>query len=110
MDCYEIWVDLAPGAKDTEFVDAINAYLGFLQAKGTIETFRIKRRKFGFGPADLGEFSISIETRNLAQLDEAFKVAATRTGEVEELHRQVYSRVQNYKSGLYRDYPDVLEQ
>lgn len=106
MNCYEIWVDLAPGAKDLEFVAAVENYLGALKNLGHIEHFRIKRRKFGFGPEALGEFWISIETKDLAQLDAAFHAVSPREGEMERLHVAVFSRITNYKSGLWRDFPD----
>jgi hypothetical protein len=108
MDVYDIWVDLAPGAKDLELTDAIDAWLGHLKAQGHVESWRITRRKFGFGPDSLGEFHIAIEFKDLAQLDAGFMVAATRGPEVEGLHAEVYRRVTNYKSGLYRDFPDAV--
>ena len=108
MNHYEIWVDLVPGAKDFEFIRAVRAYLEHIQSQGKLETYTIRRRKFGFGPADLGEFHITISFRDLAQLDEAFFVAATRDDIVEPLHHAVYSRVCNYKSALYRDFPDEV--
>lgn len=106
MNLYEIWVDLAPGAKDLELADAIHAYLGYLKDKGKIATFRLSRRKFGFGPDGFGEFHITIECESLEQLDQAFLRVATRDAEVEPLHAAVYSRVINYKAGLWRDFPD----
>lgn len=106
MNLYEIWVDLAPGAKDLELVDSIHAYLGYLKHQGKIDAYRISRRKFGFGPDGLGEFHITIECSTLDQLDQAFMKVATRSGEVEALHAAVFSRVVNYKAGLWRDFPD----
>lgn len=106
MDSYVIWVDLAPGARDIELTDALDAYLGHLAEQGLIERWRMRRRKFGFGPSGLGEFMIEVETRDLAQLDAAFHVAATRAPGIEALHREVYSRVANFRSALYRDFPD----
>ncbi|MDI9636907.1 hypothetical protein QPK87_32210 [Kamptonema cortianum] len=105
MDIYDIWVDLAPGATDMELVNAVQNWLDHLQSHGGISTYRITRRKLGFGPEGLGEFHIAIEAESLAQLDEAFHHAATRSPEVESLHREVYTRVTNYKSGLWRDFP-----
>lgn len=110
MDSYEIWVDLAPGASDLEFCDAVDAWLGHFESRGLLHGHRIRRRKFGFGPDGLGEFCITIETESLAKLDEAFDVAATRDEQVESLHKAVYSRVTNYKSGLYRDFPDPVRK
>jgi len=106
MNLYEIWVDLAPGARDLELVSSIHAYLGYLKEHGKIDAYRISRRKFGFGPDGLGEFHITIECSSLDQLDQAFLRAATRDAEVEPLHAAVYSKVTNYKAGLWRDFPD----
>lgn len=108
MDCYEIWVDLQPGTTDLEFTDAVHGFLGHLKAQGKLESYRIRRRKFGFGPEVLGEFNISIEFRSLAQLDEAFFEAATREPESEALHAEVFRRVRNFRSALYRDFPDAV--
>lgn len=110
MDCYEIWVDLVPGTKDMDFVDAVHGWLGYLQSKGEIESYRIKRRKLGFGPDFLGEWYISIEFQDLSQVDRAFHDAASRLPEVEALHAAVYSKVCNYRSGLWRDFPDKVRQ
>jgi hypothetical protein len=108
VDCYEIWVDLVPGTSDMEFVSSVDAWLGHLRQQGGLASWRIKRRKLGFGPEGLGEWHISIEFEGLAQLDEAFFEAAARRPDVEALHAEVYRRVTNYKSGLYRDFPDAV--
>ena len=110
MNHYEIWVDLAPGANDLEFVQAVQNYLNHFRDQGKVESYTIRRRKFGFSPPELGEFYISIAFLSLAQLDEAFLVAATRDKVVEPLHREVYSRVSNFKSALYRDFPDEVRK
>lgn len=108
MNYYEIWFDLAPGAKDLETCDAVCAWLDAMKDKGMLESYQITRRKFGFGPADLGEFHVSIAYSSLAQLDEGFEYAATRSAEAETLHKEVYTRITNYKSGLYRTFPDAF--
>ena len=108
MNCYEIWTDLQPGTNDLEFVGFVKAYLGHLEGKGLVESFRIRRRKLGFGPDGFGEWNITLEFRDLHQLDEAFGLVATRSGEIEKLHHEVYSRVRNAKFALYRDYPDEV--
>lgn len=110
MNCYEIWVNLVPGTRDLDFVVAVEQYLGALKAKGTVEQFRIRRRKFGFGPSELGEWNISIEFRSLAQLDEAFTMVAPREEPLEGLHRAVFEKVCDYRSGLYRDFPDSVRK
>lgn len=108
MNVYAIWVDLIDGREDLELAKAIDAYLGFLQDQGHVESWTLERRKFGFGPDDLGEFHVRILTKDLDSLDKAFMVVATRDGEVESLHSQVFRRVKNFKSGLYRTFPDEV--
>jgi hypothetical protein len=106
MNYYEIWVNLCDSRRDLEFAEAVRGYLGYLEARGAIAGYRLARRKFGFGPEGLGEFHITVLAEDLAQLDAAFGIAATRSGEVEELHRRVYSLVTDFRSALYRDFPD----
>jgi hypothetical protein len=106
MQYYQMWCNLVDSHRDLEFARNVNAYLGYLQSRGKIAGFRLSRRKFGFGPPELGEFNITVWTENLAQLDEAFSVVATRDGEVEALHRPVYSMVKDFKAALFRDFPD----
>ena len=106
MNYYEIWVNLKDSREDLKFVGAVDAYMGHLKGQGKIESWRMTRRKFGFGPAHLGEFHISIAFKDLTQMDAAFGVVATRAGEVERLHHPVYSMVTDFQSALYRDFPD----
>lgn len=108
MNIYQIWVDLAPGVSDLDFVDSLRAYLGYLAERGKLSGFRVLRRKLGFGPEGLGEFAISLEFNDLAQIDDAFSTAAARTGEAEKLHFDVFFKVRNFRSALYRDFPDPV--
>jgi hypothetical protein len=106
MQHYRLWVDLKDSKRDLEFAAAVRAWLGHLRDERRIESFTLTRRKLGFGPDGLGEFQIDVATHDLAQLDRAFDLAATRDGESEGLHRAVYSLVTNFKAALYRDFPD----
>ena len=106
MDYYEIWFNLAPGHKDLEVIRAIENWLDYFKGRNQLEGYNITRRKLGFGPDFLPEFHVSIAFKDLAQLDEAFHRTAVRDPEVEELHREVYSRVKDFRSALYRDFPD----
>lgn len=106
MNHYEIWCNLKDGHRDLEFVENLGGYLGRLQELGKIAGWRLTRRKLGFGPPELGEFHITIECESLAQLEEAFKTIAPRSGEVESLHARVYSMITDFRSALYRDFPD----
>jgi hypothetical protein len=106
MDVYHIWCDLKDSRQDREFAAAVAAYLDQHKAAGRLASWRLTRRKLGFGPEGLGEFHITIETTDLGQLELAFRAAAARSGEVERLHANVYSRVTNAKFGLERDFAD----
>lgn len=108
MDVYHIWCGLKDSREDKAFAAAVAAYLDHHKASGRIESWRLLRRKLGLGPDGFGEFHVMIETRDLAQLEAAFKSAATRSGEVEKLHAAVYSRVAGAKFALERDFPDKL--
>lgn len=110
MDHYEIWVDLQPGVRDLEFTEAVTNWMRFLKDRGLIEGHTLRRRKLGFGPEGLGEFHVSIHFKGLAQVDEAFSMAATRGSEVERVHAEVYSRIRNLKTALYRDFPDSVRE
>lgn len=106
MNYYEIWVNLKDSREDLAFCRAVDAYLGKLKELGRLESWRLTRRKFGFGPTGLPEFHISIAFTDLAQMDAAFSRVATREPEIEALHMPVYSRVTDFQSALYRDFPD----
>jgi len=108
MDLYHIWCDLKPGVRDTAFSEAVSRYLDHLKAEKKIEGWRLMRRKLGLGPSGVGEFHITIETRNLAQLDAAFHAVASRREPVEGVHFGVNSLVQNATFALYRDFPDPV--
>jgi hypothetical protein len=108
MNCYEVWADLAPGAKDLEFAASVREFMEHLQSEGIVQAWRLKRRKLGFGQPGLGEFWISMEFESLEDLDRAFFEVAPRQGEVERMHNAVWSRVRDFKSALYRDFPDSV--
>jgi len=106
MDTYQMWVDLKPGVRDAQFTEALTRWLEHLKSGGKIEGWRLLRRKLGLSSAALGEFQIIVETRDLAQLDEAFKAASQRAAPAEEAHAGVNQLVTNFQAALYRDFPD----
>jgi hypothetical protein len=110
MDYLDIWFNLRDTGKDLEFCENLNSYLGHLKSEGLIADFHLSRRKFGFGPSELGEFNIRIDVVDLAQLDKAFSLVATRAGKIEDLHRPVFSMAKDLKSALYRDFPDPVRK
>ena len=110
MNQYQIWCNLADSHRDLEFAQAVAGYMGFLKREGLIADWRLTRRKLGFGPAELGEFNVTITVIDLAQLERAFGAVAVRSGEMEQLHARVYSLVTDFRSALYRDFPAPQRQ
>ena len=108
MDTYESWFNLKNTHKDLEFCEDLAKYLGALEKLGLLEGHRLTRRKLGLGPSELGEFHLVMELKDLAQLEQLFERVGRREGEIEALHRAVYSAVKDVKFGLYRDFPDPM--
>ena len=106
MDTYHAWFDLKNTSKDLEFSSHLQRYLDHLREQGKIHGYRLTRRKLGLGPPTLGEFHVAIDVENLAQLDEAFSLVATREPGIEGLHAAVYSAIREVQFALYRDFPD----
>lgn len=108
MDYYQVWVNLKETHRDLEFCENVQRYLSHLKEKGLVEGFTVARRKLGFGPHELGEFNITIQVRDMAQLEATFQYVATRGAPIEPLHRAVYSMVSDFRSALYREFPDPV--
>jgi len=108
MDVYLITFDLKPGVQDVAFADALARFLDHMKINKRIEGWRLLRRKLGFGPPGVGEWQVLIETRDMAQLDEAFKAAATRAGDLEAMHFDVNQHATNLTFSLLRDFPDAV--
>lgn len=108
MDHYYVFFDPKPGVRDLALTETVAAWMDYLKTNGLIEGWRLTRRKFGFGPAGLGEFHLDIETRDLAQLDAAFRHVARRDEPAESAHFAVNSKAANLTFALYRDFPDPV--
>ncbi|MCB1387056.1 MAG: hypothetical protein KDJ80_14065 [Nitratireductor sp.] len=106
MDIYQGFFTLKPGANDLEFAADFEAFMQHLAGEGKIAGWRLMRRKLGLGPAELGDWHMMIEVEDLAQLDAAFSLAARRSGDTEQRHFAVNSKIASVKFALYRDFPD----
>ena len=107
MDIYHIWCNLKPGVHDLDFVEGVQAYLDRLREKGQVVDYRITRAKLGFKPPQLRDFHITIEFKDLAQMQSAFDNVSSRADPIESLHHAVNSKVQDIFFALYRDFPDA---
>ena len=110
MNIYHVFCTLKAGTPDISFAEALAAWMKYLKDKGMIESWRLMRRKLGLGPDALGEFHIMIETASLEALDQAFSLAASRTGKAEKLHFEVNRKIETVSFALYRDFPDPERQ
>jgi hypothetical protein len=108
MDIYHGWFDLKDGVSDVEFSEKMAAYMGHLKREGSIESWRLTRRKLGFGVPGLGEFHIAIEGKDLAQLEAAFQRVGGRRDPTEGFHFGVNSLVSGARFALNRDFPDTF--
>jgi len=108
VDIYHGWCDLKPGVSDIDFAKKMGAYMDHLKEQGLIASWRLTRRKLGLGPADLGEFHIAIEVKDLRQLEDAFERVGGRREPTEGFHFGANSLVENARFALYRDFPDTF--
>jgi hypothetical protein len=95
---------------DLEFSEDVRRYLGHLEDKGRLSSYRLTRRKLGLGPHSLGEFHIAMEFRDLAHLDGAFRNVARRAEPVESFHQAVSSKITDVTFALYRDFPEASRE
>lgn len=77
-----------------------------LKARGVIQSWRLCRRKLGFGGPRARDFLLEIEVENLTQLDEAFRFTASSEEDVERLYTTVHQMVGEVDVALYRPFPD----
>ena len=111
MDIYHIWANKDGDITDLEFVNNMRGFLQHLQDEGKMESFRITRCKMGFRSiADMPEWHIMMEFKDMGQMDDAFRRVAPLEGELETKHRSFNQFVAgDIQHALFRDFPDVFE-
>ncbi len=107
MDIYTIWADKQGDISDMEWVTNMKKFFDHLVSEKRMESYRITRCKMGFRSiADMPEWMILMEFRDMAQLDSAFERVAPLEGELEEKHRGFNQFVaRNIQHALFRDFP-----
>ncbi len=110
MDIYTIWADKQGDITDLEWVTNMRGFFDHLVAEDRMVTYRITRCKMGFRSiADMPEWMILMEFRNMAQMDMAFSRVAPLEGELEVKHKSFNQFVSgNIQHALFRDWPDNL--
>jgi hypothetical protein len=108
MNLYHCMIDLKDDAKALAFAQALDHWMEHLKSKGVIERWRLMRRKLNLASDAHRDFLLEVEVKDLAQLDQAFRLVGSDKDEaVERLHRQVHLMVAKSDFGLYRPFPDT---
>ena len=116
MDIYHVWADIEGDITDREWCENLRNFLKALKEEQKIESFRITRCKLGFRSiADLPEWHIMVETKDMAQLEKAFHRVAKpghygvdeAENKIDVKHKSFNQHVgNNIQHALYRDWPD----
>jgi hypothetical protein len=107
-DLYTIWANKEGDISDLEWVNGMKSFFDHLIDEGKMESYRITRCKMGFrSVADLPEWMILMEFKNMAQMDDAFRRVAPLEGELEVKHKSFNQFVAgDIQHALFRDWPD----
>jgi len=107
MDIYHIWADKEGDISDIEWVSNMQKFLQQLVDENKMISYRITRCKMGFRSiADMPEWHIMMEFRNMAQLEEAFQRVAPLEGELEDKHKSFNRFVSgNIQHAYFTDWP-----
>ena len=106
MNHLQIWCSLKAGGNEREFAANVRELLGYLHEREHIEGYTLTRRAFVVAPPALGEFQITIDFADLAQINRTFALMAAADGEMEPLHQAVREMVHGVSVGMWRDYPE----
>lgn len=106
MNLYHCSIDLKDSAKAIAFSLAVEAWMDHLRANGVIGTWRLCRRKLGFGAPQARDFLLEIEVADMTQLDQAFRFTGSDDAVVERLYTTVHQMVGTVDIALYRPFPD----
>ena len=108
-DLYTIWADKEGDISDLDWVNGMKSFFDHLIDEGKMESYRITRCKMGFRSiADMPEWMIIMEFRDMGQMDSAFRRVAPLEGELEVKHKSFNQFVSgNIQHALFRDWPDT---
>ncbi len=106
MDLYCCQIDLKDDARALGFSQALDQWMAYLSERGAIGEWRLYRRKLGLASDIYRDFLLEIEVKDLAQLDDAFYSARSRSEEAERLYTQLHTMIEVGDFGLYRPFPD----
>ena len=108
MDIYHVWADKTDDITDQAWAENLRGFLEHLVIEDKMVSYRITRCKMGFRSiADMPEWHIMMEFRDMTQLESAFRRVIPLEGELEVKHKSFNQFVgSNTQHALYRDWPD----
>ena len=106
MNLYHCLIDLKQDARALSFAAALDTWMSHLKDMGTIQDWRLLRRKLNLASNSHSDFLLEIEVRDMAQLDEAFRLTGSQNNEVEVMHRAVHDLIAHSNIALMRPFPD----
>ncbi|MDX5381563.1 MAG: hypothetical protein LPJ92_01080 [Rhodobacterales bacterium] len=106
MNLYSCSIDLKDDAKALAFANAVDQWMTYLKCEGVIEDWRLLRRKLNLASDSHRDFLLEVEVRDLAQLDQAFRMLGRHDDHVASLYRAVNTLVADARFALYRPFPD----
>lgn len=106
MNLYHCSIDLRDTSKALAFCAAVEVWMDYLKAQNVIQSWRLCRRKLGFGAPRARDFLLEIEVENMSQLDDAFRFTGSSEENVERLYTTVHQMVGEVDVALYRPFPD----
>jgi len=106
VNYYTCGIDLKDDAKAVAFAVAVEAWMTLLESNGKIRSWRLLRRKLGFGAPRARDFQLEVAVADMTQLDAAFRFTASGHDGVERLYTTVHQMVGEVDVALYRPFPD----
>ncbi len=106
MNLYHCSIDLVHEAKALAFANAVEQWMNYLKERGTVQDWRLMRRKLALASDNCRDFLLEVEFDNMTQLDNAFQVLGESDEDVERLYAGVSSLIAKVDVGLYRPFPD----
>ena len=106
MNLYHCSIDLRDDSKALGFAAAVEMWMTHLKTAGVILSWRLCRRKLGFGAPRARDFLLEIEVENLTQLDQAFRFTGASDETTYRLYTAAHQFVGEVDVALYRPFPD----
>jgi len=103
---FHLWCNLKSGVDAREFGDGARELLSYLHEREMIEGYSIARRGFVIAPPELGEFHVTVEFRNLEQMDRTLALVSNGSEEVAEFCQPLAAMIRDVSLAMDKDFPD----